>query len=486
MSTVSTTGRTLPDRRPDRLNRIVGILAIVAIGVLAGLQFVVPDKRVLAVLMAALVFGIAWRLDTVSAIGLLVLALPYPRSTTFGNTNFALLLFLLLIWLLRVRQDPSQAPRPTGVDVPIAGLLIMYVISFYNVISVKYALLAMGNVLVFLSCLGLFYLVANNVRTTAQLQRLHLFQMVSIATIALFGIYELGHPGAVIVPGWIVLGGTDTTEGINLHGMRIGGPFFDYELLAEFAAINLLFAVFLVMRATSGARRVVFGSLTLALLVVMFATLTRGAIVSLGIGTIYLLWMQRRHIRFVPLTIAAAAVVAVIQIVNVVISKYSYSGDVFARLMQPESFKLVGGMPESRAELWTSAFNRMMEHPFIGHGPYYVIDRGISFWYWPHNGYLYIAHLVGLIGLGFYLWILARLWRMSASAQQSLTGPSYARAFLVIANIQLLVFLVDQLKIDYARNHIYTFQVWLLFANIAAAYQIVRRESRAPAAPPAP
>ena len=42
----------------------------------------------------------------------------------------------------------------------------------------------MGNFLVLLlACLGLFYLIVNNVRTTAQLERLHLFQMVSIAMV---------------------------------------------------------------------------------------------------------------------------------------------------------------------------------------------------------------------------------------------------------------------------------------------------------------
>jgi O-antigen ligase len=171
--------------------------------------------------------------------------------------------------------------------------------------------------------------------------------------------------------------------------------------------------------------------------------------------------------------------------VNYAVATYSHAGDLFGRLMRLESIEFVGVMPATRAELWKSAFNRMMDHPFIGHGPHYVIERGVGFWYWPHNGYLYIGHMVGLIGLTFYLAILYRLWRMSSIGRQSLTGTSYARAFLVVANTQLLVFIVDQLKIDYARNAIYTTVVWLMFANIVAAYQIVRREESAerPASP---
>ena len=273
----------LPHPRRDRFNQLLGVLLIVALGVIAGLQYVAPDKRILAVSMAALVVGIAWRLDTVSAIGLLIIALPYPRGTTFGSTNFALLLLLLLIWLLRARRDAEQAPRRTGVDLPIAGFLIAHIVSFYNVDTAQHAFQALGNFLVFVACIALFYLLVSNVRTTAQLRRIHVFQSISIATIVAFGLYEMGHPGAVIIPGWILLLGSQGTEGINLHDARIGGPFFDYELLAEFAAISLLFTVFRLLQSRSVMGRVVNATLSVALMIIMFATVTRGAVVALAV-----------------------------------------------------------------------------------------------------------------------------------------------------------------------------------------------------------
>ena len=39
--------------------------------------------------------GVAWRLDIVSGVGVMILALPFPRGTTFGSTNFALILLLM-------------------------------------------------------------------------------------------------------------------------------------------------------------------------------------------------------------------------------------------------------------------------------------------------------------------------------------------------------------------------------------------------------
>jgi hypothetical protein len=46
--------------------------------------------------------------------------------------------------------------------------------------------------------------------------------------------------------------------------------------------------------------------------------------------------------------------------------------------------------------------------------------------------------------------------------------------------------MVDQLKIDYPRNPIYTSVVWLMFASIVAAAGVVRRQASEPRALPAP
>ena len=58
-----------------------------------------------------------------------------------------------------------------------------------------------------------------------------------------------------------------------------------------------------------------------------------------------------------------------------------------------------------------------------------------------------------------------------------LDDANYTQAFLLAAHVQLFTFLVDEVKIEYLRNPIYIFQVWILFASIVAAYQISKRES---------
>src|SRR5262249_11262052 len=158
------------------------------------LQYIVPDKRMIAVLGALVLFGIGWRVDTVAGIGLLIVALPYPRGTVFGSTDLALVLLLLVIWLLRVSQRHSPPPPAPGVDLHVVGLVIAYILSFYNIANVRYLGGALDNLIIFAACLGMFYLIVNNVRRPEHLALLHTFQTVSIVTVCLLGLYELRHP----------------------------------------------------------------------------------------------------------------------------------------------------------------------------------------------------------------------------------------------------------------------------------------------------
>jgi uncharacterized membrane protein YhhN len=99
----------------------------------------------------------------------------------------------------------------------------------------------------------------------------------------------------------------------------------------------------------------------------------------------------------------------------------------------------------------------------------------LTYWYWPHNGYLFMGNLVGFVGLSIYLALLVVLWRASRPDVLDPDDPDYATAFLPFAHAQLLVFIVDQIKIDALRNPIYTYQVFILFAVIAVTAQLARR-----------
>lgn len=469
-----------PTRQPRRWTGLfdrVGVVALVAAaGVVLGQQYVAPNKRVIPVLAAILLFGLAWRADLATAIGVLALALPFPRPTVFGNTNLAFVLLLLVIWLLRVTLSRSSPPRSSPVHVPLLAVFVCYVVSFYNIAPADLGPGLMKFGLMVGSWL-MFVVVAGNLRTPRDLERVLVFQAISVFSVCLVAVYEVTHPG-VNMARFLYTPLESFQTDTSLTNIRVGSVFSDFELLCEYCALNSLLAMFLFVRARSLIPRLAFGGLLVFVVFVLFTTVTRGGIVALAVGAVYLLWTIRRRLTFVGVTVALAVVVVGAIAMNGYVASSTQSGDLFERLFTSE---VQGLVPDSRAEVWPEAWARIFEHPLLGHGPLYTVISGTRIFHWPHSLYLYIANNIGFIGLAVFVWLLWTLFRLTRPVTDDLKGEDYVGSYLLIARAQMVVFLVDEIKIEYLRNENYQFQIWFMFALAAAAGQIARAR-QAPAA----
>ncbi len=467
-----------PTHRPSVwgqwFDRAANALIVIALGVILGSQYLEPNKRLLSVAAAVIVIGIAWRLDMVSGIGVMILALPYPRGTVFGSTNLALILLLLIIYLLRMSQREVVPPRPTPVDGPIAAFFLAYVVSFYNIANQHDLYFALQNFQLLAGTLMMFYLIVNSVQTEADVKRMHLFHTVSVVGLMLISIWELNHPGATLVPGWINFENTHGDE-FNQHGIRVGATFYDFELLADFCGLNLLFLGFRFMQQKSFYAKAAHVAMMVLVLFILFATVTRGPVVSLSLALVYLAWLMRRRMRMVPMTLMVCGGLAAVFGMNFFVANFTHSGNLFERVAETQ---MIGWMPETRVGTWTEAWQRMMYHPIIGWGPYYSPQTGVMSWYWPHNLYLYVGNLTGLVGLSFFLWMFWKYWRITSPRVDTPGAESYLDSYLFIAHVQMAFFAVDQFKIEYLRNNTYQYQVWLMFAMWVSAYRVRRDQLR--------
>jgi O-antigen ligase len=462
-----------PPRKPwreDPVGRALGLLVTAIFGALLGIQYWIPNKRVIPVVAVLLVFGVAWRLSMVAALNILVFLLPYPKGTVFGNTNLAFILIIFVIWLLRVSLRTAPPARSSPIDLPILCMLLWAILSFYNVRS-EFALgLALQNFESFVACIVLFYLIVNCVRTQVDLQRLHTAQMVTALGVFFIATWELHNPEKVLIPGLLDFSGTHGND-FNTRNVRVGASFRDYELLSEYCGIIFLFTLFQLVRARSQTRRALLGLFCLFNVYTLFTTVTRGVIISLVAALPYVFFVVRRRMNPIRL-LSAAAVILVLGIgMNFVVAHYTNSGNMFERLGQT---KVVHGfMPEAREGPWTNAWKRSLVHPILGQGPYYDEMPGYDY-VWPHNVYLFVANLYGFPGLGFYLMLLAGLVMILRPVVDDLRHESYADAYLIVARAQLFLFMLNELKIDYLRNPIYQFQVWQFFGMWTAAYLVSR------------
>lgn len=457
---------------PDFLSRAAGLLTTLVFGVVLGLQYWSPNKRMIQVLVAIAVFGVAWRLSMLATLNFLIFLMPYPKGTVFGNTNLAFILIVLVLWLLRMSLRMAPAARGTPIDVPILGMVLWHVLSFYNMTDHTTVPTGILNFELFLGCVALFYLVVNTVRTQRDLIRLHQMQLLCAFLTFVIAAWEARHAGKVLIPG--LLDFTETLgHDFNTRDVRVGGSFRDYELLSEYCGIVFLLVVFYLVRAKNQTQRVLWGLFGLFNVYTMFTTVTRGVIVSLALTLPYLFFTIRRRLNPARFLSGVVAILLLAVTMNYFVAKYTNSGDLFERL---GTTKLVHGVvPEARQDTWANAWDRALVHPILGQGPYYTDIPGYHR-VWPHNVYLYIANIIGFPGLLFYLLLLIGLVMVLRPVVDDLNHPSYADAYLIVARTQLFMFMVDEVKIDFLRNSIYQFQVFLLFGTWMAAYLVSRNE----------
>jgi O-antigen ligase len=176
-------------------------------------------------------------------------------------------------------------------------------------------------------------------------------------------------------------------------------------------------------------------------------------------------------VRFVALISVVAFAFTAAQLL---LDKYTIAASVTQRIVGTE-FK--GVTPDSRVGVWGPVVQRALQHPLIGHGPYYDTGKGLVRIFWPHNGYLFYFYTLGLFGLSAFLVIVYRLMRSSLRYYHPLAAGTFLGLATAIFNVQLVEFLVAQMRTDHQRttDSIYMYIAWLIFALIAASGNMLRK-----------
>lgn len=455
----------------------VGLIAfVVAVGGLLGYQIYHPVKRVIEALVGLLLVYILSNFSTLRALWFLIIIYPFPFAIWAGNSTFVFTLIVFIFFLVRASSHRIPLHGDRQFNLPIAFLVISYIVSFYNQDTSGTLLQsALRFTINFFAAVLFFYMIINNVDDEEKLRKTIVVMMGTCTLVIAFTFLELIFPHRRIIPGWLY---TEQKVTLVMKGARMMGPFHDFELNAEFFAMSVPLILLMVARSRRLLVRSAYTFLLVADLFMLFATVTRGAFISLTVGMTYMAWVSRKDLSFVRLVSLAALFIALIVGLNSFVARYTISGSLFERIIGT-TFKR-GIIPENRFLSWTGAFKRGMEHPFIGHGPGWDLTRSIDVSLWPHNAYLYFFNIAGILGLAAFLFLLVRLVKATLPGYgSSLTRSPLPLAFMKVLHVSLVIFIVDQIKIDYLRNEIYEYFIWLFFALIAATAAIIRKETRA-------
>ncbi len=474
------------DRLPRPIGRMVRlpwwqIGAAAAAAFLLSQQILEPQSRVIKAVAGLVLLIIAIRTRPFYALCFIALTFAFPFSIFIGSSTLIFVGLAFTVYLARLTLGQVPPLVRTPVDAGMGVLVGCYILSFYNIDNPVILGRAVQNLFSIFASFMLFYLTANFIRTEDELKTFSKILGIALALIVFVGIYELLLPGRALIPHWILGGGSGHTQ--MREGYRVGGAFYDFELYGEFMAVSFFLALFLFQRASRPNLRFFTAILTIFTVFGLLTSVTRGATLAFMGGVVYFTWLMRRRLKFRDFAAALLIGVTVYLGLEFVVADYTRSGSVFDRLFATH---FVNGLPDSRA-MWPIIWERVLEHPIVGHGPYYdlglqrgITGRGLYVYTWPHNQYLFYAHTIGLLGTAAFLFIGVRLLVVSFRDRAAgLQEPSFPRSFMLALHVMLLVFLVDELKIDYLRNPIYMYYPWLLMGLIAATHRIIQQQATA-------
>jgi O-antigen ligase len=305
----------------------------------------------------------------------------------------------------------------------------------------------------------------------------HLWRCIEVCQViflllALLGLYQWTHPDKQLLPEFFSFSRkVANMEEIRRGQVRVTATFNGQELFAEFLAMSTILQYVLFRRARGLAIKTFWFLSILALLGALFATATRGGIITLVVGFLYMLTVGGSVIpRFQMMKVITLALALFYLSYELVGPLVSFMVD---RLMNIGS---ADSSIQSRSVVLGQAFRAIADSPFLGHGiaiPENTftgpVTRNI------HNLYVTLAYTIGIPGLVAFIWLCASLFRASWRTFHGPQVPRDLRELALALNVTLVMFLVDEFKIEFTREPMTMHLAWLFLAWHVAVWRVARQ-----------
>jgi len=338
--------------------------------------------------------------DRVIEVGLWVLLFSVPLAmSSYARTGFLLfkvlvtqgiLLILFLAWIVKMILEKEVRLVRTPFDLPIALFIFFALLSLINAFNFDVGLQGLFKVITYIL---LFYIVANNIKTPKQVERLFIPIFLAATLVSIEGILENWGLGVLVTRG----------ERPPEIFSFLGNP----NYIAQYLIIVLPLSITLSLFASHKGKRSLSIIVTLILILCLFLTFARGAwlgflasLIFLGF-TLPLPKLKRQFKWLIPLVL-----------ILVIIASY------FTLSQEPFKKELFRKIP-ARIINWKSTLLMIRAHPAIGSGIgnlYSVLPKYLSPEFHKilpmqriaesHNDYLHIWAEIGIFGLIGFIWLI--------------------------------------------------------------------------------
>jgi putative inorganic carbon (HCO3(-)) transporter len=431
---------------------------------------------------------------TLAAMFLLYLNVPAILTQQHGVPEFVAGAFILLLAVpvaahCVLRRQPLKGGR-------VLALMILFLATLMlSSTAAVDRMLAIGRVQGFLiEGLLLYWLIVNAIRDVATLRRVMLALLAAgtiVSVLCLYqdvsGRYDQEFGGLAYRNFEVERDAQSVRLGDRGRFSRAQGPVNEPNRFAQIMIVLLPFALYLHRTAASRAVRAAAAVMGAAVLCGIVLTLSRGAIVALGLMAAALVALG--WVRASRLSVAAIAAVVVLPMVApFYLDRVGSIADV--RLLGQDDPRGADGALRGRATEMLAAVNVFLDHPVAGVGPgqfarFYVQDysrdpsiqfRDLTGNRRAHSLYLELAAENGAVGLSVFLAIVAtlllRLWR----ARQCFASAAPAAADLATACwLSLTAYLCTGMFLHLSYQRYF----WVLIAlSVVALHQMPARTRR--------
>jgi len=459
------------------ISRIVGGLIVVLIGgTLIGSIVWQPTKRNIELLAGLIFLAIVLVADPFRALLFTIVVVPFPAYTSVGTTSMLLVFALIGLILMKSKQLRLRSPFiRKDLDFAIMGFLLMVFLSFYNQPA---AGMRDARVLLFglISGIMLYYVI---IYLVTDLKRFWIFattMQVVAFVLALLGLFQYFYPDKQVLPAFFSFSRqVAELEEIRRGEVRVQATFSGQELFAEYLAICSVFQFFMFRRARTLRARVFWGVSQVAILGALFATATRGALIILVVGYTYLLIVGNRVVpRRQLLTVMFVACALFYLGMGLVEDLVTFMMDRMSSIGADDD------SIQNRSIVLKQAIYAIGDSPFLGHGLGIPdgtfrgnVTRNI------HNLYITLAYSIGLPGLIAFVWLVAGLFRLTWGGMRDMRLPHEYREINLITNTAIVMFVVDEIKIEFTRQVLTVHITFIFFALAFVAWRLAYRSARA-------
>jgi O-antigen ligase len=460
------------------VSRLLGTIALIVFAsVLIAAVTMTPSKRNIEVLAAVVFLAIVLVAHPRKALYFTLIVVPFPAYTTVGSTSS--LLIMALAGLVLVKSKELVLPSPFSdrkVDVPLIGFVLVLLIAIYQV-PTEWMFRALPKTLGMLSAIALFYIIVQLTQTRAQLFTLIKVVAASAMSLYLIAFLQSLFPTKTILPAFFKFSQrVASMEQIRAGEIRVFATFPGFETFAEHIVLSLCLQYLLWRLSRSMTQRAFYLVAMFLALAVLFATGTRSGIIILGLAWLTLTVLSRdiipRKDLFQILFLGMALFYLALP----------FAGDYLSMMLERLSLLVDADSKHvttlnSRTYVWAEAWEGIQERPLTGHGFY---DYS-GMWSGPiamhvHNLYLTIAYMLGLPGLALFLTFLGSIALNAYRTMRDRRVSKDIRATLLICFTMLVVFVIDQGKIEFVRQALTMHTTFIFFAITVAATRVAKNE----------